>query len=265
MRGYHSRNYIHFDVGCYGVYTYYKVLHEITCSTRGVFSIVQYEPKTYVVAWRANRNTTRDTTLMIHGGIPSWDYPCTNYKTLDEAIASIPYWNRTFNVPKQPSRTRDAQKSKVYKWEHIMAADLTPTTNGVNALTVKRDEATLQSQLEFICDVLGERTPKLKLRSGGGCSFAGEYHGIQLLPAHQNYLVLMHELAHILHIRWGSKDSYGNAHQSHGQEYVGVYAYLLIQFGGVEQHALITHAAKARVKLLLPTCYWDWANERKAA
>jgi hypothetical protein len=269
---------------CYS-YPDHLVLHEESCDDYGVFSIVKKDSYAshddyFVVVWRANRNATRDTTMMRSDEENPWDRVDIHYDTLNEAIESIPHWNKTFKTPKKfkSSRPRDSQKQKMYLWEHAMAAKIGPEefveTNrypsgdsvGVmhNKLELKRSHRLLQNVLDHVCLNLGEKTPELKFRTGGSHSFGG--YSIQLLPCHCNYLVLLHELAHVLHRRWGTRTD-GKRHQSHGQEFVGIYAYLLIRFGEIDKDAILQHAAQSKIKLLLPEQYWTWATttEQKAA
>jgi hypothetical protein len=126
----------------------------------------------------------------------------------------------------------------------------------------RRSPDYLQSFLVDVCGELGEKVPELKFRTGGTTSYASA--DIRLISCHRTRTVLLHELSHILHRRWGNRTD-GKRHQGHGQEFVGIFAYMLIRFGGIDKREIIGHATKAKVKLLLPERYWDWNESRRAA
>lgn len=134
--------------------------------------------------------------------------------------------------------------------------------NIYNKLERRRSKDELHAMLQHVCTTLDEKIPTLKFRTGGSCSYAGI--DIRLLPCHRTYTVLLHELAHILHRRWGRKTD-GKSHQAHGREFVGIYAYLFVRFGGIDKSEIIRHAIGNKVKILLPKQYWDWNESRKAA
>ena len=275
-RGRHDRRWIKcYDLDGNG-YDEYEVEYEVAAQDPGygVFSIIHhwYREKYYVV-WRKNRNVTRDTIVMRDplGGDHVWQREEVGYGTLDLAIMSLDAWNTCFEFPMREKRhrPRDSQKSKVYRWEHQMAKDIGTTEqvstgkwpNGSesfverNYLERKRSDTFLRDALEHICFNMNEHPVELKFRTGGRSSFGGR--NIRLLPCHRNLLVLLHELAHVLTRRWYG----GKRIQSHGPEFVGVYAYLLIRFGEVKRDAIVRHAAKANVKMSLPDRYWTWADE----
>jgi hypothetical protein len=194
------------------------------------------------------------------------------YPTEEAAIASIDYlWQQDFVHPEKHKRyrPRDSQKTKVYRWEHIAANELGPKEihergHEISTLERKREHLYIQMFLSEVCLELGEEKPELTFRSGGSTSSAG-YAGIKLLPCHCTRTVLLHELAHILHRYWGTKTN-GKKHQAHGKEFMGIFAYLLIRFGGIDKTAIIRHARDRKVNLLLPEQYWDWKEkESKAA
>jgi hypothetical protein len=280
-RGRHSRNWVYIDSGYHNDSQFEaEVQHEEPCEIYGLFGVVEGRwSGNWYVFWRPNRNHTLHYDLKVMIDPLSHDREIA-YKSCGEAVDSITYWLANFVPPAKfkKTRPRDSQKNRCYTWEHKMARDIGPEefvetrrypsgdSSGVmrNKLERRRSHDLLQSVLEHICNNLGEKVPELKFRSGGSHSFGGTK--IRLLPCHCDYLVLMHELAHVLHRRWGRKTD-GKRHQSHGQEFVGIYAYLLIRFGEVEKGALLRHAVNAKIKLLLPEQYHEWATttEKKAA
>lgn len=273
-RGYHSRRWVKcWDLDGCGI-DKYPVEHEEPSNVHyGVFSVIycDYRERFYVV-WRANRNATRDTKVMRESGPERhvWYNEEVRYTTLEEAVASIPFWRAQYVPPEKPKRRlRDSQKGKVYRWEHKMAEDIGPTEPNedfregqpervriLNVLERRRSENYLRLALDHICINLGVDTPDLKFRSGGSTSTGSRWR-IRLLPCHRTMLVLLHELAHVLHYRWDK----GKGEQGHGKEFMGIYAYLLIRFGGVNKDNLVRHAIRAGVKLELPDQYWTWADE----
>lgn len=253
----------------------YEVIHEEESSNYGLFGVFSRYDDEWMVFWRPNRNCTTDWKIKVMSEkieVSYSNYPRVEevvYPTEEDAIAAIKHWQDNFEHPERPKRyrPRDSQKSKVYRWEHIMARKLGPVeTDGqieYDVLHHKRDHMYLRMFLNEICNELGERKVNLKFRSGGVHSFGGTE--IQLLPSHCNQLVLIHELAHVLHRRWGNKTN-GQRHQGHGKEFVGIYAYLLIRFSGIDKTAIIRHARDHKVNLLLPEQYWEWKEvESKAA
>ena len=115
-----------------------------------------------------------------------------------------------------------------------------------------------------MCDELDTEEVELKFRSAGSCS-TGSAWRIRLLPSHQSKLVLIHEFSHTMHSwkYWGDKDEKtGKKHQAHGPEFVGVYMYLLIRFGGIDKDAITRHANEHNIKFRLPEQYWEWEKSR---
>lgn len=268
-RGRHQRSWIFVDTG----YNHdgqfeSELLHEEPCEIYGMFGVVKadYADNWYVI-WRPNRNHTQhydikvmsDTNLVRHSRA---------YDSLEEAIDSITYWLANFEPPakRKRFRPRDAQQNKVYVWEHVMAREIGPKEiadgNIYSKLERRRSHDYLQTFLVDVCGELGEKIPKLKFRTGGTTSYAGA--DIRLISDHCTRTVLLHELSHILHRRWGNRSN-GKRHQAHGQEFVGIFAYMFIRFGGIDKREIIGHATEAKIKLLLPEQYWDWNESRKAA
>jgi hypothetical protein len=271
-KGRHQRNWIR--LGTWG--DEYEIHHEEQSNTYGIFGVVGYDDEWRII-WRPNRNYTTDWKIDVMSKkieVSYSNYPREEeviYPTEEDAIAAIAHWQENFDHPKKPKRyhPRDSQKRKVYRWEHKMAFDigdqelLDGAHRNTTVLERKHDHAHLQTFLSEICSELGEKTPELKFRTGGRSSKGG--YRIRLLPCHCNHLVLIHELAHVLHRRWGTKTN-DVRHQSHGKEFVGIYAYLLIRFGGIDKDAIIGHARFSTVNLLLPERYWEWkAVKEKAA
>ena len=245
-------------------YVYYEVEHPYA---HGLFGVVAYSDGFFVI-WRPNRNVTSDSlTIEIMGGY--WDPVC--YPTQEEACASIEEkWIPEFKVPeKRRQRTRDAQKRKVYAWEWHMAKFASPEQDFdhgrkvVTATTLGyrwRSKRYIREFLARVCAELGEREPELRFRTGGRASTAG-YDGIRLLPTHMCELVLLHELAHILHDRWNHKTE--AAEQAHGQEFVGILCYLVIRFGGADDTKVrksLATGPKGPVKCKFPPKYHEWVG-----
>ena len=276
-KGRHFRNWVTLNSGGW-LCDEYEIMYEESAQGYGVFGVVGYDDEWRVI-WRPNRNHTTDYYIKVMvDRIPCADYTWrkfredhTYYKTLDEATRSIATrWQDEFvgDKPKR-YRPRDSQKRKVYRWEHKMAYEIggKERLEGSNHDTTMLERLCaheyLQMFLKSICYELGEEAPELKFRTGGRSSKGG--YRIRLLPCHCNQLVLIHELAHVLHRRWGTKTN-DQQHQSHGKEFVGIYAYLLIRFGGIDKDEIIGHARFSTVNLLLPERYWNWAKiKRKAA
>lgn len=272
-RGTHERDYVEVDTtrDFDGVDQYY-ILHEEKHPIKGTFFIIQlrYFKGHYVVCWRPKRNNLR-----------MWDiYPMTTpnenrryfdtpviYPTKEDAMASFSTWAETYEIPKQylqkkTYRTRDSQKSKVYKWEHRMAREIGPKTEmDRDKLHANCSESFLRNMLEHVCHNLNEKAPMLKFRTGGACSYGGI--DIRLAPSHKNRLILLHELAHVLHRRWGHCDNKGKMHAGHGKEFVGIYCYLLIRFGEVDQDKLIQHLVSHKIKYQMPRQFADWMNSNQ--
>jgi len=278
-RGRHSRNYIYLDAG--GYTSEFEVIHEEKSSNYGLFGIVENGYDEFYVFWRPNRNCTTDwkTVAMFEEVEVSYsNYPrkeTVAYPTEEEARAAITHWDENFDYPEKRKRyrPRDSQKSKVYKWEHIMARDLgkeVPNTTGsfvkTTDLNIRREKKYLHALLSEMCERLNVDIPELKFRASGSCSW-GSASQIRLLPSHCTRLVLIHEFAHTLHSykHWGNKTADGKRHQVHGPEFVGIYMYLLIRFSGVDKKALIGHANEHNIKFLLPEQYWEWEDARNAA
>jgi hypothetical protein len=276
-KGRHCRNYVELNPS--GWEGEYEVKHEIKSTDYGTFGIVEigYDDE-FMVFWRPNRNHTTSyycktmeaqfECLYSHTGFSNEP---VIYPTIEEATASIPHWQKNFIHPPKRARhrPRDSQKGKVYRWEHIMAFELGGQERlegyrrDTSILERKHAHIPLRMYLNSVLQLLGEKSVELKFRSGGRHSFGG--YQIQLLPSHCNHLILLHELAHVLHRRWGTKTN-KQRHQSHGKEFVGIYAYLLIRFCGIDKTKIIRHARTYKVNLLLPEQYWEWKEaERKAA
>ncbi len=274
-KGRHSRDWV--KIGMWG--DEYEVLHEEKSNTYGIFGVVQvgYDEE-WMVFWRPNRNCTTDWKIKVMSEkieVSYSNYPReeeVKYPTEEAAIASIDYlWQQDFVHPEKLKRyrPRDSQKTKLYRWEHVMARKIGPTTpdGGIDVLHHIHPHMHIRMFLNSVCDALGEKNVELKFRSGGSCSTGGQYTGIQLLPCHCNHLVLLHELSHVLHGRWGNKTD-GNKHQAHGQEFVGIFMYFLIRFGGVDKSEIIRHANEHKIDFLLPTKFWEWEDsetQEKAA
>jgi hypothetical protein len=276
-RGRHHRNWIYVETGFnHDSQFEAELLHEEPCEIYGLFGVVcaPYTENWYVI-WRPNRNYTQWFDIKVMSREPDRYGHSTAYDSLEEATDSIEYWLANFVPPEKHKRhrPRDSQKNKLYTWEHVMATEIGPKeigdgpviklmTREYNTLERKRSKTELHAMLRHVCTTLGEKEPPLKFRTGGSCSYAGT--DIRLLPVHCTYTVLLHELSHILHKRWG-KETDGKRHQAHGQEFVGIFAYMFIRFGGIDKRAIIGHAVKAKIKLLLPKQYWDWNESREAA
>ena len=277
MRGTHPRNWIQVDTG-------YEndglidadISHEEPCKPYGTFGVIDggcYSNKWYVI-WRPSRRNTR------HWNIRVMTHPCQQrvgvYDCCDDAINSIPYWMVNFVVPpekkKRSHRPRDAQKSKVYSWESWMAMTISPEEDDIVVLPTggtarkifaslerRRDKKYIQEFLATICAELSEEMPELKFRTGGRRSY-GSSRRIRLIRSNLTQRMLLHELAHGLHDRW---TDWRNL-QSHGKEFVGIYMYLLVRFGGVDYLRLLDTANKRKVKFNIPTEFSEW-NLKEAA
>lgn len=281
MRGTHHRNFVYANVGhAHGHVHEVELEHETKSETYGWFSVFHsYYSSKYFVLWRATRNHQKEyTTFVMHDGVDqrpvySWERDYLAYDSMADALNSISMWERIFEFPKpKRRRLRDSQKSKFYTWEHMMIKDLGPTEeveihkwpNGDTTVAEhaiasrKRSEKYLNLALDHICINMYVDRPPLKFRTGGSMSTGGLRDGIKLLPCHKNLHILIHELAHVLTRTWFGRRGI----QGHGQEYAGVFAYLMIRFCDIDKAALISHAAKAKVKLVLPEQYWEWEQER---
>lgn len=285
-RGHHERDYIELDTGwdLDRLDSYYIEHEEKNPNGKGNFFVVslRYFSGKHVVGWRPSRNALASyhTFAMT---VTDPENPkrkvVESYSSMEDAIASIPFWAESFEVPehytrKNSNKSRDSQKSKVYKWEHKMAFDIGPKIDadaGVWPNTVvSRDKLHqrctpqfLRNMLEHICINLGEKVPALKFRKSGSHSFGGT--DIRLLPVHCNRLILLHELAHVLHRRWGNTDDNGKLHAGHGKEFVGIYVYLLTRFGEVDLNRLTGHLREYGIKYELPIQFSEWLMQQKKA
>jgi hypothetical protein len=272
------------DTGyAYGRIEEVELDHEVKSATHGWFGVFEtkYAEK-YFVLWRATRNHQKEyNTFVMHNEVDkrpgySWKRDYIAYDSLADAINSIPTWETTFEFPKpERRRLRDSQKSKFYTWEHMMVKALGPTEeiesgkwpNGDTTVVLRtiasrtRSEKYLNLALDHICINMYEDRPDLKFRTGGSMSTGGLRDGIKLLPCHMSLHILIHELAHVLTRTWFGRRGI----QGHGQEYAGVFAYLMIRFCDIDKSALISHAAKAKIKLVLPEKYWQWEERRTNA
>lgn len=284
-QGSHDRNCL--EVYLFGYSTWGRVVYEANAriiGEHGVFSVVHIKDEGYIVAWRPGRNVTRHWNIrLMTNDVDGYPYGRTEiYETRQEACDSIPEWMYRFKYPKKEKHwrmPRDSQRSKVYRWEHKMAHDigqkeevLSKTYGGTgyistdvyverDSLSLRRSREFLQKTLNEICSGLDEEVPTLKFRSGGQRSYGG--FNIRLAPSHNNTLILVHELAHVIHRRWGD----WTTESAHGAEYVGIYAYMLVRFCGVDYNQLILHARDAGVKISMPKQFWNWYNtiEQKEA
>ena len=271
-KGKHHRNWIRPAVGSYC--DEFEVTHEEQSENYGLFGVFDYyDGDEWMVFWRPNRNCTTDWKIKLMEDkieVSYSNYPRTEevkYKSEAEAIASISdRWQKEFIPPEKPKRyrPRDVQKTKLYRWEHIMAREVGPTQDGIDMLHQKHPHVRIQMMLNSVLQLLGEKDVTLRFRSGGSSSYGGQYSGIQLLPCHCNHLVLLHELAHVLHGRWGNKTN-GDKHQAHGREFVGIFMYFLIRFGGVDKSEIIRHANEHNIDFLLPTQHWEWEDSQEKA
>ncbi len=277
MRGNHERNWLEVDTGYEndGLIENY-IDEEIACPTRGVFGVISggtYSHKWYVI-WRPSRRNTRHWDIKVMVDPLSFDLIIT-YASCGEAVKSLPYWKENFAPPekeKRNHRPRDAQKSRVYSWERWAAMTLSPEEdvvitrwNGGKARKIyaslerHREKKYLREFLTTVCSDLGEEVPELKFRTGGRCSKGGSK--IRLLKCDCTQRMLLHELSHVLHRRWCDWLS----QQSHGKEFVGIYMYLLVRFGGVDYLKLLDTANKRKVKFLPPTEQGEWCLKEAAA
>jgi hypothetical protein len=275
MRGRHERNWVEVDTGYVNaglIATY--VEHEVAHKTYGTLGIIDggpYSDKWFVI-WRpSRRNTYRKIVVMVD---PLSFDRIIDYNSCGEAVDSLDYWKENFVPPerKKRNRPRDAQKSRVYSWESWAAITLSPEEDAVitrwngskarkiyASLERHREKKYLREFLKNVCAELGEKVPELKFRSGGRSSYGGIK--IRLLPCDCTQRILLHELAHVLHRRWYDWRN----QQGHGKEFVGVYMYLLVRFGGVDYLRLLDTANKRRVKFLPPTEQGEWCLKEAAA
>jgi len=276
-KGRHHRNWIRPGIGSWC--DEFEVIHEEKSENYGLFGVfAYYDDEEWMVFWRPNRNCTTEWKIKVMSEkieVSYSNYPREEeikYPTEEDAIAAIAHWQENFEHPEKPKRyrPRDSQKGKLYRWEHIMAREIGPTElnseRKVDLLHQKHDRRYIRKFLKTVCNELGAEDIDLKFRSGGNCSSAG-YCGIRLLPCHLNHLVLLHEAAHIQHRHWGNKTD-GNKHQAHGREFVGIFMYFLIRFGGVDKSEIIRHANEHKIDFLLPTKFWEWEDsetQEKAA
>ncbi len=270
MRGKHERNYIEVDTGHYNDgFIDVGISHEEPCESYGTFGVIDggcYSNQWYVI-WRPSRRHTRNWDIKAMVDPLSFDHIIA-YSSCGEAVDSLTYWKENFVPPEREnhSRPRDAQKSRVYSWEKWASMTLSPEEeefekrpNGGVARKIyaslerKRDKKYLREFLATICAELGEVAPELKFRTGGRCS-KGSSERIRLLPCDFTQRMLLHELAHTLQNRWHDWRTI----QAHGKEFVGIYMYLLVRFGGVDYINLMRTANKRKVKFLPPTKQGEW-------
>lgn len=277
MRGTHSRNWIQVDTGYDndGLIDS-DISHEEACKPYGTFGVIDggyYSGKWYVI-WRPSRRNTRHWDIKVMMDPDSFDRIIT-YDTCGEAVDSLAYWKTRFVPPKKEKhdrRPRDVQKSRVYSWERWAAMTLSPeeeefvtrpnggkTRKIYASLERLRDKKYIQEFLATVCAELGEEMPNLKFRTGGRRSY-GSSKRIRLIKSNLTQRMLLHELAHGLTDRWtGGQDV-----QSHGKEFVGIYMYLLVRFGGVDYIKLMKTANKRKVKFLPPTEQGEWCLKEAA-
>lgn len=275
MRGTHERNYVEVDTG-YDKDGFIDVYvdHEQRCKTRGTFGVIEgsYSGKWYVI-WRPSRRHTRHWDIKVMVDPLSFDR-IIDYGSCGEAVDSITYWLENYVPPEKEkqSRPRDAQKSRVYSWEKWASMTLSPEEeefvkrpNGGVARKIyaslerRREKKYIKEFLSTVCVELGVPAPELKFRTGGRCS-KGSSERIRLLPCDLTQRMLLHELSHTLQNRWNDWRTI----QSHGREFVGIYMYLLVRFGGVNYLGLLDTANKRKVKFSMPTEHGEWCLKEAA-
>ena len=238
------------------------VIDERKHSERGLISVGrEFEPRTqqtnFWVVWRPNRTVKQRITVL------------EVYQSEEEAIRSVAYWVENHKTQAPPKRrVRDAQRSKVYAWEREMAMRIGPeefdrdSFDIYSGLLRKRSREELNELLTTLSRAFGIRKPRLVLRRSGTTSRAQlTKNQIRLIPKHCNRLVVIHEFAHILQRRWFG---FGRV-QSHGREFVGVYGYLLIRFGGVNEREFLDSCKEKGIHCDLPSQYFEWRDARQAA
>lgn len=276
MRGTHSRNFVEVDTGHYNDgFIDVDISHEEPCESYGTFGVIDggcYSSQWYVI-WRPSRRHTRNWDIKVMVDPLSFDHIIA-YSSCGEAVKSLAYWKENFVPPerKKSGHVRDVQKSRVYSWEKWASMTLSPEeeefeprpNGGVRrkiyaSLERTRDKKYLRKFLKTVCAELGEEAPELKFRKGGQRSFGGNKR-IRLTNFNLTQRMLLHELAHGLTYRWTKGDV-----QSHGKEFVGIYMYLLVRFGGVDYINLMRSANKRKVKFLPPTEQGVWCLKEAAA
>lgn len=275
-KGRHDRNYIFVDINY--SQSEMEIMYEEPAEGYGSFSVVGwYGDDEWFVVWRPSRNYTSSYYTKAMGELVAsrWgngqNRETITYPSFEEAkLAIANRWQEEFERPEKRKRhrPRDAQKSKLYRWEHVMVKALGPTEivdgREFSKCEMLRDELYIRMLFNTVCSEMKIKAPKLKFRSGGSSSWQTRSE-ICLLPSHRTITVLLHELAHTLHGKWGDRTN-NVKHQAHGQEFVGVFAYLLIRYAGIDRSALIRHANDSKIKIRLHEKYWDWKEaERKAA
>jgi hypothetical protein len=275
MRGRHERNYVEVDTGYINaglidVYVEHEVAHK-PYGTLGVIDGGPYSDKWFVI-WRPSRRHTHSYKIKVMVDPLSFDR-IIDYNSCGEAVGSLDYWKENFVPPERKKRTRprDTQKNRVYSWESWASMTLSPEEDVVitrwNGSKVRKIYASLEHHREkkylreflaTVCAELGEELPELKFRTGGRCSYGGRK--IRLLPRDCTPRMLLHELAHVLHWRWCDWRN----QQAHGKEFVGIYMYLLVRFGGVNYISLMETANKRKVKFLPPTEQGEWSLKEAA-
>lgn len=110
--------------------------------------------------------------------------------------------------------TRDTYRSRVYNWEDRVLAKAIPGLDKI------RDFDTMVQMINKVCQVVGAKPVKVKLRNRGSRSLANVWtRRIELLPSMVTVLTSIHELAHILYEDSRPK---GYKEGSHGPRFVAV-------------------------------------------
>ena len=138
------------------------------------------------------------------------------------------------------SRTRDFQKTKLFRWERQYQEKSTTVREGYEIRYRCENEMTL-AECKTLADKMAKRfriTPRI-VEDGRGRRCAYSYGGRIALPKWARQpVVVAHEMAHeitgVLHGNWRIA--------SHGREFLGVQMYLLVEFAGQDIKDLVRTA-----------------------
>jgi hypothetical protein len=266
MRGGFDRNVLLEYSGGYLTDKYY-VRYERKHPVQGLISVCRNVGKgKYFIIWRNSRNSVRDFLVMYRNSGIEYSSLFV-FDDLESAVRNIPTAIAQFQVPqiyrkistiRRTGRIRDSQRSKVYRWER---GSRISTPDVINTLSIND----LREFSKSICSELGldfKECPTIRSRSGCSSGYYLVDNIIKLIPEHHERLTLIHELSHFLVRYWVSRDKVVAAH---GQEFVGIYCYLMIRFLNKDYYDLMDSLREARIAVTMPTQYYLWLNEYKKA
>lgn len=132
--------------------------------------------------------------------------------------------------------TRDAQVKRVYDWETSWPS--------WNRKSLNKQEC--ESLVKVACGWYSVPPPPIHIfrKTRGSTYYAPWEHSIHFRKRHMNMAVVLHETAHAIHSYLLGDD----AHQIHGQEFMGIYLWLLWKCQLASPEALVLSAKAYGIK-----------------